>query len=92
MSDNRMFAPLDPDETAHASAPTEDDDWQPMPAPNGAAPNFRHRDLGEPSQKWEYIDAGGALEGYICRFEVTAPDGNATKEFRPRRYGRRAFR
>jgi putative DNA primase/helicase len=67
--------------------PADDDDWQPMPIPDGATPEFRHPKLGEPSATWSYIDAAGELQGYVCRFETKMPDGSAGKELRPRRYG-----
>ena len=83
--DNNMFAPLGPDETPR-NPPVPDDDWQPMPAPHGASLDFRHHALGTPSRTWQYTNAAGELEGYVCRFETKTPDG-PDKEFRPRRYG-----
>jgi len=80
-----MFAPLGPDETPR-NPPVPEDEWQPMPAPNGASPDFRHHELGPPSRIWQYTNAAGELEGYVCRFETKTPDG-PDKEFRPRRYG-----
>jgi hypothetical protein len=85
MGDDPMFAPLRPSEMPRN--PPRADDWQPIPVPNGANPDFRHPDLGEPSATWSYIDAAGELQGYVCRFETKMPDGSASKEFRPRRYG-----
>ncbi len=65
-----------------------------VPVPAGAArAAFRPREYGEPSRVWPYRDAGGALLGYVCRFD--RPDGG--KEVLPRTYcevgdGRRLWR
>jgi hypothetical protein len=85
MGDNPMFAPLRPSEMPR-NPPAADEDWQPMPAPNGAKPDLRHPQLGDPSTAWRYINALGELEGYVCRFETETSDG-PDKEFRPFRYG-----
>ena len=49
----------------------------PVPADSPAPPS-KHFKLGEPQARWPYIDAAGAVLGYVLRFE-----GPGGKEFRP---------
>jgi len=82
-----MFDPLEPGDNSQRAGLASNDDWEPLPAPTHAKPYFRHLSLGEPSKVWEYLNAAGEQEGYICRFETVKPDGSPDKEFRPYRYG-----
>ena len=50
------------------------------PAPGGAPePPEAHPNLGKPSGRWAYADAGGGLLGFACRFD--GADGS--KQFQP---------
>lgn len=50
--------------------------WIPAP-PDAPQPPTRHRQHGEPSARWCYRDAGGAVLGYVCRFDLPpAEDGS----------------
>lgn len=50
-----------------------------LPVPADAPPALdMHNKLGAPSMRWTYCDAGGAVLGYVCRF-----DSAAGKQFRP---------
>lgn len=40
----------------------------PIPA-SATVPTFRHHELGEPSQRWEYRDREGRILMYVCRFD-----------------------
>ena len=50
--------------------------WTPAP-PDAPQPPARHRQHGEPSARWCYRDADGAVLGYVCRFDLPpAEDGS----------------
>ena len=87
MGTDAMFDPIDPAEAARSDAagPAE---FQPMAPPAGLEKDeIRHYKLGKPSCIWPYHDAGGDLDGYVCRFDLSSQDGTVDKEFRPYRYG-----
>lgn len=75
------FQPLKP---GRPVAPTPmEPEFVPLVPPTGSEPPAVHPKLGRYGHRWPYFSADGALEGYVCRFDL--PDG---KEFRPLRYGR----
>jgi hypothetical protein len=82
------FAPLPSEMTTTVvdEAVAAGDDLVPMtPVPEDAPePEFRHRDLGEPSAVWTYRDAAGRVLGYVSRF-----DAAAGKQILPRTWWRR---
>lgn len=74
------FAPIGSDAKSSARIAARDAGWTliaPVPASAPTAPT-KHPTLGEPAATWVYRDAGGALLGYVLRFDID--DG---KEFRP---------
>jgi putative DNA primase/helicase len=73
-----MFDPL-PKGSATATQPAAAEWRIILLVPEGAsAPPAKHPKLGAPAMRWEYRDAAGRLNGYVCRFE--AKDG--AKEIR----------
>jgi hypothetical protein len=72
---NTAFSrPLSPHETLHASdgsrSGSEPEMNIVMPVPSDAPkPRFWHPKYGQPSSTWSYVDANGALIGYVCRFD-----------------------
>ena len=80
--DGDPFAPLGAEGPRDAARPNEDN-FEPLPVPDGIAPPARHWKLGRYSHRWPYTSTDGALQGYVCRFATA--NG---KEFRPLRYGR----
>lgn len=82
------FAPLGHGETSRRASASAEDDWQPLPVPEDAPdPPQSFGKLGCWSRRYAYRDAGGALAGYVLRFDL--PGG---KETRPLRWGRRQNR
>lgn len=68
----------------------EDDGWESISPPATAQqpPTFKgDSTLGSVGGVWEYRDHDGVVEGYVVRFDNKA-NGDATKTFRPCRYGR----
>lgn len=47
--------------------------WTPAP-PDAPPPPARHRQHGEPSARWCYRDATGAVLGFVCRFDLPQND------------------
>ncbi len=73
------FAPLKPDEIVPVSAPVSDGELvSPVPADAPPMPQI-HFALGQPSARWHYRDAAGAVLCENLRFDK--PDG--AKEFLP---------
>jgi uncharacterized protein (DUF927 family) len=73
------FAPLEPDEIVPVSAPASDGELV-LPVPADAPPMPEtHFALGQPSARWSYHDAAGAVLFEVWRFKKS--DGG--KEFRP---------
>ena len=81
------FAPLSSDETdtAVGEVVAAGEDLVPViPVPEDApAAQFRHRELGEPTTVWAYIDQAGHLLGHVARFDT--PTG---KQILPRTWCR----
>ena len=86
---NSAFEPLSTGRAGGAPphVPDADEEFEPLPMPEGHEPPTNHAKLGRYSHRWPYIGADGALQGYQCRFETA--DG---KEIRPLRYGIRKGR
>jgi putative DNA primase/helicase len=65
----RMFDPV----PSSANAAPRMPEWRViMPVPADApAPPATHPELGRPSMRWEYRDAAGRLNGYVCRFGMS---------------------
>ena len=86
-----MFEPLTQEELAAAPmAAPQQENWTPLPPPANVSvpPKFEgNGNLGSVGGVWEYRDNAGVLEGYVVRFDTEA-NGEATKTFRPCRYGR----
>lgn len=74
--------------------PDERGEWTPIIATNSTpSPTFRHHKFGQPSHRWQYLNAAGNIIGYVCRFDL--PGGG--KDVVPRCYcehtdGRRDWR
>lgn len=81
---NSAFDPLPSPPIGGSRPQVEDseDEFQPLPAPEGLEPPANHSKLGRYSHRWPYIGSDGALQGYQYRFETAGG-----KEIRPLRYG-----
>lgn len=74
--------PLTPIGGSRLRVEDSEDEFQPLPAPEGREPPANHSKFGRCSHRWPYIGRDGALQGYQCRFETAGG-----KEIRPLRYG-----
>lgn len=85
-----MFEPLPPVGKApvpFASAPRSAGKRPIIPVPADApAMCFRHPKHGEPTSKWPYHDADGALVGYVCRWDFVNAAGKPDKSILPVTY------
>lgn len=80
MSHNDPFAPLPESKPAQNASATKASWVAILPVPtNAPAPPERHPKLGKPAGRWTYRDAGGALLGFVNRFD----SAEGEKQFRP---------
>ena len=84
-----IAAAFEPIHANHAARPgfADEDTFEPATPPPDAEPPESNSKLGRYSQRWAYVGADGAPQGYQCRFETATG-----KEFRPLRYGVRRGR
>src|SRR5262249_39773110 len=76
--------------TAQLAAASADEFIPIVPPPVSSPPPVAHPKLGRPTMWFEYANAQGELEGYVCRFErPNAEPGQKPKQktFLPLRYG-----
>src|SRR5690606_26055098 len=68
-------------------------DWTPiLPVPVDApAPTFKHRDLGDPVDRWEYRNAEGQRLFYVCRFQTAKGKETRARTFCAHPDGRRKW-
>jgi putative DNA primase/helicase len=77
-------APRPQQKTKATEKQTKEEYINVLPVPDDAGePQNKHYRLGEPSARWPYLDAGGRLLGFVCRFDL--PGGG--KEVVPLIYG-----
>ena len=97
----QMYQPLSAEEVAVVEVSTGTDKVKPrpiVPVPADAPlMDYQHPKRGAPSKTWAYLDAGGQVVGYVCRWDFTNSEGKPDKGILPVCYcdlgdGRRDWR
>ena len=75
-----------PIDTSRPKVPTKEWISGLPPAEDPKPAHFRHYKHGEPANVWTYLNADGAILGYVCRYDFGS-NGSRGKTYQPFTYG-----